>query len=323
MLRGMKLKKEPSIVVIGGGTGTFVVLNALKKHPVHLAAVISMADDGGSTGQLRDQYGVLPPGDVRRALVALSGAEDTMRELFNYRFLGGGLHGHTFGNLFISTLQKVTGDFASAIREAANILNIEGEVVPVTYDDVRLFARLADGKIIRGETNIDIPRTARRAPISEIWLEPEARLNPSVRRVLQNADMIILGPGDIYTSVVPNLLVAGMKEEIQKSPAVKVYACNLMTKTGETDGFKAEDFVKEIEKYLGKNVLDFALFNSKKPAERILKRYRREGAELVEPPRASKSGSKPKFVFANLLETGLFVRHDAKKKLARALLALL
>jgi uncharacterized cofD-like protein len=314
--------KRANIVVIGGGTGTFTVLNSLKIHAVNLTAVISMADDGGSSGLLRDQYGVLPPGDVRRALVALSSSSDTMRELFNYRFMGGGLQGHNFGNLFISVLEKVTGNFASAIREVSSILNIEGEVAPVTYDDVRLFAKLTDGRIIRGETNIDIPRGGKRAPIKEIWLEPEARLNPSVRRVLQSADMILIGPGDIYTSLIPNLLVRGMREEVKKSRAVKVYVANLMTKSGETDNFKAHDFVTEIEKYLGKNVLDFVLFNDKKPAGRILKRYAREGAKFVEPP-TTKAGRKPKFILANLLESGTYIRHDSKKKLAKALLSLL
>jgi uncharacterized cofD-like protein len=310
-----------NIVVIGGGTGTFTVLNSLKKNAVNLTAVISMADDGGSTGLLRDQYGVLPPGDVRRALVALSGSSDTMRELFNYRFTGGGLKGHNFGNLFISVLEKVTGDLASAIREVSSILKIEGEVVPVTYDDVRLFARLADGKIIRGETNIDIAKTKKRAAIRKVWLKPKARLNPRVRRVLRSADMIAIGPGDIYTSLIPNFLVSGMREEVEKSHAIKVYICNLMTKTGETDGFTALDFVKEIEKYLGKNMLDFVLFNNKTPAERILRRYAREGAHFVDPPSGS-TERKPKFILANLLERGGFIRHDTKRKLAKILLSL-
>jgi len=311
-----------SIVVIGGGTGTFTVLAALKKYPVRLAAIVSMADDGGSTGLLRDQYGVLPPGDVRRALVALSESSETMRNLFNYRFTGGGLQGHSFGNLFLTALEKVTGNFASALQEASNILNINGEVAPVTLDDVRLCARLADGKIIRGETNIDIPRSAHRSPIADVWLEPEACMNPSLKRVLKNADLIVIGPGDLYTSIVPNLLVPGVKEEIRKSKAKKVFICNLMTKRGETDGFSGEDFLRVMDKYLGKNILDFAIFNNKKPTERLLRKYRREGAEFVEPPKKEKSGRGTKYVLGNFIDTHGFVRHGPLRKLGKLLVSL-
>jgi uncharacterized cofD-like protein len=311
-----------NIVVIGGGTGTFTVLTALKKHPVHLSAIVSMADDGGSTGILRDQYGVLPPGDVRRALVALSESSETMRDLFNYRFECGGLQGHSFGNLFLTALEKVTGNFSSALQEASNILNINGEVAPVTLDNVRLSARLADGKIIRGETNIDIPRTPHRSPIVEVWLEPEPRMNPSLKRILKNADIIVIGPGDLYTSIVPNLLVPGVKEEVAKSKAKKVFICNLMTKQGETDGFAGNDFLRVVEQYLGKNVLDVAIFNDKRPPERLLRKYRREGAEFVEPPRPRTGKGKPRLMFDDLIDTDKFVRHGPLRKLARILLSL-
>lgn len=311
-----------NIVVIGGGTGTFTVLTALKKYPVHLAAVVSMADDGGSTGILRDQYGVLPAGDVRRALVALSESSDVMRDLFNYRFKGGGLQEHNFGNLFLAALEKVTGDFSSAVREASNILNIDGEVAPVTLDNVRLCARLADGKIIRGETNIDIQRTPHRAPIVEIWLEPEPFMNPSLKRILKNADIIVIGPGDLYTSIIPNLLVPGVKEEIRQSKAKKVFICNLMTKRGETDGFTAKDFLGVMEKYLGKDALDFAVFNNKRPPERLLRKYRREGAEFVEPPAAENGHRKPKYIFGDFIDTDKFVRHGPLRKLGKLLASL-
>jgi uncharacterized cofD-like protein len=311
-----------NIVTIGGGTGTFTVLTALKKYPVHLTAVVTMADDGGSTGILRDQYGVLPPGDVRRALVALSDSSETMRNLFNYRFKGGGLQGHSFGNLFLTALEKVTGNFASALQEASNILNINGEVAPVTLDDVRLCARLADGKIIRGETNIDIPRVAHRSPIKEVWLEPEARMNPSLKRILKNADMIIIGPGDLYTSIIPNFLVPGVKEEIKRSKAKKVFICNLMTKKGETDGFSGKDFLDVLEKYAGKNVFDFAIFNNKKPPERFLRKYRREGAEFVAPPPPLASGRKPRYILGDFIDTDKVVRHGPLRKLGKLLISL-
>jgi uncharacterized cofD-like protein len=311
-----------NIVTIGGGTGTFTVLTALKKYPVHLTAIVSMADDGGSTGLLRDQYGVLPAGDVRRALVALSESSDTMRNLFNYRFKGGGLQGHSFGNLFLMALEKVTGSFASALEEASHILNINGEVAPVTLDDVRLCARLANGTIIRGETNIDIPRAPHRSPIEDVWLEPDARMNPSLRRILKNADLIVIGPGDLYTSVIPNLLVPGVKEEIGRSKAKKVFICNLMTKQGETDGFSGEDFLNILGKYLGKNILDFAIFNDKKPSERLLRRYRREGAEFVAPPAARSGGRGMKYILGDFIDTNDFVRHGPLRKLGKLLISL-
>ena len=314
----MKIK---NIVTIGGGTGTFTVLSGLKTFPLNLSAIVSMSDDGGSTGMLRDQYGVLPPGDIRRALVALSESSETLRDLFNYRFEEGGLHGYNFGNLFLAALEKVTCDFTSAIREASNLLSINGEVVPVTLDDVRLYAKLIDGKILRGETRIDIPRTANRPKIETVWLEPTARINPSVRRVLHVADLIIIGPGDLYTSIIPNLLVKGMPEVIRDSKAKKVYIGNIMTKQGETDDFKAEDFVTEVEKYLGQGILDYALFNKKRPKPSTLARYRKKGAHFIDAGTINLKSKKPKYLKADLLDPGPFIRHSPKK-LAEAILAL-
>ena len=346
-MRPTKKSKTKNVVVIGGGTGTFTVLSALKDYHLHLTAIVSMADDGGSTGALRDQYGVLPPGDIRRALVALS-ASDTLRDLFNYRFLKGDLAGHNFGNIFLSALEQVKGNFALAVDEASRVLNIKGKVLPVTLDNVRLCARLADGKIINGETNIDIPRSKIRARISEIWLNPAARVNPEAKKAVLTADLIVIGPGDLYTSLIPNLLVKGLPEAIKKSRAKKVFVCNLMTKYGETNGFKAEDFAQKIEKYLGRGVLDFAIFNNKKPHPKILARYRKEGAEFIEPPkppptpafvrRGAKENSLPpyeggreglgvkylpKYILADLLDNGPFIRHNPRQKLARALTRLL
>ena len=310
------------VVVIGGGTGTFTVLSALKKYPLHLSVIVSMADDGGSTGMLRDQYGVLPPGSVRQSLVALSDSESILRELFSYRFNEGGLHGHNFGNLFLTALEKITGDFTLALREASIILNVNGEVVPVTLDDVRLYAELEDGKMLRGETQIDIPKSANRTPIKKVWLQPEAKMNPSVRRVLHHADLIVIGPGDLYTSVIPNLLVKGVSEAIRASKAKKVYITNTMTKFGETSGFSGKDFVEKTEEYLGKKVLDYVIFNNKKPAASVLKKYKKERAELVSIEGLNLKNKKPKYIFADLLDPGALIRHN-QKKLAKVILSLL
>lgn len=314
-------KKLKHFVVIGGGTGTFTVLSALKKYPVYLSAIVSMADDGGSTGILRDQYGVLPPGDVRRALVALSEDSGTLRKLFNFRFKNGDFAGHNFGNLFLSALEKIKGNFVGALEEASKILNVKGSVIPVTLDNVRLCACLEDGTIIKGETNIDIPGSRSLSPIDKIWLSPEAQINPSARKAILDADVIVMGPGDLYTSIIPNLLVRGMPEAISASKAKKAYICNLMTKFGETQNFISDDFVREIEHYLEKGILDVVVFNKKKPLKRILEQYRQEKSEFVEISQASSIKNQPHFILANLIDRGTLVRHDPKK-LAQILLKL-
>lgn len=315
--------------MIGGGTGTFAVLSALKDCPLNLTAIVSMADDGGSTGALRDQYGVLPPGDIRRALVALSQESQTLRDLFNYRFGNGDLSGHSFGNIFLSALEKLSGNFALAVKEASRVLNLKGSVLPVTLNNVRLYARLADGEVLKGETNIDIPRAGPyvRARISKVWLNPHAKINPEARSAILSADLIVVGPGDLYTSLIPNLLVRGVPEAIKKSCAKKVFVCNLMTKYGETHGFRAEDFVAEIEKYLGRDVLDYAVFNSKKPRAKTLTRYKKERAMFIEPPNIKHSmfdkNRNPKYILADLLNDGPFIRHSPRQKLAKVLISLL
>lgn len=317
-------KRRKNFVVIGGGTGTFTVLDALKKYPVNLTAIVSMADDGGSTGVLRDQYGALPPGDVRRALVALSEESDIMRKLFEYRFGNGDFAGHSVGNLFLSALEKIMGNFAGAVEEASKILNVKGNVIPVTLDNIRLCAELCDGTLIKGETNIDIPKSGeQRSPIKKIWLEPKAKLYDAARKAILNADVIVIGPGDLYTSLIPNLLVSGVPEAIAKSKAKKIFVCNLMTKFGETDGFTAEHFVWDIQKYVGEEVFDFVLCNTKRPNVKILTDYKKDDSEFVSPPTPPVFKiKKPKYVFCDLLLEGQLVRHDSKK-LAKALLSLL
>jgi uncharacterized cofD-like protein len=311
------------IVVIGGGAGNFVVLSALRRHPVWLSSIVSMADSGGSTGKLRDQYGVLPPGDIRRSLVALSDAGQTLRDLFNYRFATGDLKEHSFGNIFLSALEKITGSFDRAVAEASRILNIKGSVIPVTLDNVHLCARLANSLVVKGEANIDIPKHDPQIPIEEVWLSPEAKINPEAGKAILSADMIIIGPGDIYTSLVPNLLVKGVVGAIRKSKAKKVYVCNLMTKFGETHGFKAQDFVDAIERYLGKNVLDCAVFNDKKPPAAVARRYLEENSHFVDVSGLDLEHKKPRYILADLLDSGRFVRHNPRKKLAGVLMQLL
>jgi uncharacterized cofD-like protein len=312
----MSLSRK-KIAVLGGGTGVFTVLTGLKRYFSHLTAIVTMADDGGSTGKLREEFGILPPGDIRRSLIALSSSDDKiLSDLFSYRFTEGkGLAGHSFGNLMLAALERITGSFEEAVDAAAKILSVEGEVIPVTLDNIRLNALLEDGAVVVGEGKIDRP-IGGRSRIAHIWLEPLAQINPRARRSLLEADAIIIGPGDLYTSLLPNLLVAGVSEALRGTRAKVIYIVNVMTKRGETDGFRASDFLSGLEEYLGKNVIDTILVNDQHPTPARLKPYLAEGAALVEADIASET--QPQVVNADLIRSEGFVRHDPGK-LARAI----
>jgi uncharacterized cofD-like protein len=269
------MKRRFNVVTIGGGTGTFVVLSGLKKYPINLSAIVSMMDSGGSAGRLRDQLGVLPPGDLRQALIALSQSEEIWRDLFTYRFEKGDLKGHTFGNIFLSSLEMISGSLDKSIDLASHILDTVGEVVPVTFTKCTLCARYKDGKELKGESLIDIA-LKKRPRITYMCLEPEAKPNPNALDKIKKADFIILGPGDLYTSTIPNLLVDGVAEEIRKSKAKKIYVSNLMTKLGETDDYKVSDHVEELKNYLGGDV-DYIVVNTKSPQKDILDWYYKAG----------------------------------------------
>jgi uncharacterized cofD-like protein len=314
-----KNSSEKRIVVIGGGTGVFTVLSGLREHFKNLTAIVTMADDGGSTGLLREEFGILPPGDIRRALIALSASDNkTLSELFNYRFKeGSGLAGHNFGNLMITALERITGSFEKAIKEAAKILSVQGSVVPVTLKPVRLMAQLEDGTVVRGETNIDIPLHDGRLKIRRVWLEPAAPLNPEARRVIMAADLVVIGPGDLWTSIMPNLVVYGMRQALKESKAKKLYVVNVMTKHGETNGYRASDFLRAIEDHLGKGVINYVLMNNKRPTATRLKPYIREHAEFVVPDIES-SSKHPVPITADLIRPRGFIRHDPAK-LARVI----
>jgi uncharacterized cofD-like protein len=273
----MAAKKRKNIVVIGGGTGTFTVLSGLKKYPYNLTAIVTMSDDGGSTGILRDELGVLPPGDVRTCLVALSSSDKLMRTLMNYRFDNGKLKGHSFGNLLLSALEKITGSFDEAVEKASEVLRIRGRVVPATLDKVRLVARVGT-RIIRGEEKIQ--NSHLNGSLKKLWLEPHGRANPKAIAAIRSADIIIIGPGNLYASLVPNLLVRGIPEAIGKSKAKKIFICNLMTKTEHTHGWSVADYVRSIEAYLG-SPIDIVVYNNKKPRPAILSKYAREGDTLT------------------------------------------
>ena len=273
----MATKDRKNVVVIGGGTGTFTVLTGLKKYPFNLTAIVSMADDGGSTGALRDELGVLPPGDVRQCLVALSSSDTLMRALMNYRFESGQLKGHNFGNLLLSALEKTTGSFDNAVEKASDILRIRGRVVPATLDKVTLVAKLGK-RTVRGEQAIR--DTKLNGTPLKLSLSPRGRANPKALSAIRSADAIVIAPGSFYTSIIPDLLVRGIPEAIAKSQQKKIYLCNLMTHAEHTKDFTVADFTEKMEKYL-KSPINAVIYNNKLPSAELLKRYARKGDKPI------------------------------------------
>ncbi len=269
----MSATKRKKIVVIGGGSGTFTVLSGLKKYPLDLTAIVAMSDSGGSTGMLRDELGVLPPGDVVRCLVALSREDALMRALMDYRFDGGKLKGHRFGNLLLSALEKTTGSFDKAIEKASDILRTNGRVIPSTLDKVNLVAHVGN-RIVKTEEKIQM--TKLNGSLKKLYLEPAGRANPKALKAISEADAIVIGPGGFYSAIAPNLLVRGIPEAIRKSKAKKIFICNLMTKKEHTHDFSVAAYTYDLEKYLGGKV-DAVIFNNRMPSDTILKRYAREG----------------------------------------------
>jgi uncharacterized cofD-like protein len=305
------------VVVIGGGTGNFVVLSGLKKYPLDLTAIVSMADDGGSTGILRDELGVLPPGDVRQCLVALSNSSRLMRSLMNYRFENGGLGGHSFGNLLLSALEKVTGSFEKAVEEAGKILYIKGKVIPVTTHQTRLKMVLKNSKILEGEKEVYLSQEIDQG-YRTIYLEPFPKVNPRVIEEIGSADLVVIGPGGLHTSLIPNLLVEGVGEAVCKSGAKKVFVVNLMNRKGQTTHFKASDYLNELIRFIGKDPFDYILINIQKPQKALIEVYAAEG-NLVENDlkdgraiTAEMLGGLPEDPKKDLMKRSL-IRHDSKK----------
>src|SRR3989344_6052398 len=268
------------VVIFGGDTGTFVVLSGLKKYRLDISVIVSMMDSGGSTGRLRDQLGVLPPGDFRQCLVALSEASELWRTLFLYRFETGDLKGHNFGNIFITALEKITKNYQEVVSTASFILKTKGKVIPVTFDKVHLCVQYDDGGVIETEDRIE--HEARAGKIKKAYLVPQARANEKAVKAISDADYLIFGPGDLYTSLIPNLLVGGISEAITRSHAKIIMIANLMTKKGQTTHYTMSEHVRDLEKYLGKKI-DIIVANSKKIEQAHLDYYAKFGeAEVVD-----------------------------------------
>jgi uncharacterized cofD-like protein len=312
-----------NVVIIGGGTGTFTLLSGLRKFPSNNTVIVSSADDGGSTGVLRKELGVMPPGDIRQCLVGLSYTQDEMKELFNFRFDKGSLAGHSVGNIILAALEKIAGT-EEGVNLASKMLNVRGQVLPVSLTSTVLSAKLASGKTLLGEHNIDDQNPKGKAsPIKALKLS-SAKVNPKVLAAIKSADAIVFGPGDLFTSILPNILVKGVAEAINKSSAKKILVTNIMTKFGQTDGFAASDFVKVLEKYLGGKI-DFVLANNKSPAADVLKKYLAEKAKFVDVDIKALAETKVEAIAADLLSNGIikkkagdklkrsFLRHDSDK----------
>lgn len=314
------LVRGPRVVALGGGTGLPATLRGLKNYTANISAVVTVADDGGSSGRLRTEFGILPPGDIRNCLIALADIEPLMERLFQYRFTGGeGLSGHPFGNLFILAMTEATGDFYQAVRAASEVLAVRGRVLPSTLDHVLLRAQLADGRMVSGESAIGKAGSA----IRRVFLdradggEPISALD-DVIAAIQEAELIVLGPGSLYTSIIPNLLVPGVADAIRQSSALKIYVCNVMTEPGETDGFKVSDHIKAMIDHAGYGVMDICLVNTRAVPARVRELYREQGAEpVVLDPAAHRLGVQ--VVARDLLRVeGDYVRHDPEK-LAQAI----
>lgn len=274
-------KHDVRIAVIGGGTGSFTLLNALKKYTKQIAAIVNMVDDGGSTGVLRDELGTLPPGDVRQCLVALSDSPK-IRDLFNYRFSEGTLEGHAFGNLLLTALEKINGNFSEAVETASEILRIRGKVIPATLDNVRLKMGWSDASVIlNGERVIStdyFKRDPRKAVLS---LVPIAKANPLALAAIKQADIVVIAPGDLYSSLGPLLIVDGIGEALNQTDAICVYVSNLVTKQGQTEKFTVSDHAAEIERFAKADFLDYVLYNVQRPSRTVANRYKGEDAYLV------------------------------------------
>ena len=273
------LSRGPRIVAVGGGTGLSVLLSGLKEYTSNITAIVTVADDGGSSGRLRQQFDMLPPGDIRNCLVALADAPTLMRDLFQFRFdTNSELSGHSFGNLFITVMTRLTGDFEKAIKETSKVLALRGQVIPSSLNNVVLVAEHKDGSSTEGEDMI--PKAHK--PIKKVYLKPEGALaTPDAIKAVQEAQMIILGPGSLYTSIVPNLLVKEISDAIAASAAIKVYVCNVMTQPGETDGYSASDHIRVLIAHSNPRVLDYCIVNTGEVPQEILKRYAQQNSYLV------------------------------------------
>lgn len=313
-----KLNRGPAVTVIGGGTGLSVLLRGIKSVTSNITAIVTVADDGGSSGRIRQDLGIIPPGDLRNCLVALADTEPLMEKLFQHRFSGGGLAGHSFGNLFIAAMTEVLGDVEKALKESSKVLAVRGQVLPASTEAVRLAAEMEDGSIVEGESNIPLAHKR----IRQVFLRPrDATPVKSALEAIREADAVILGPGSLYTSVLPNLLVKEVADVLRQTSAVKIYICNVMTQPGETDGYTAADHVQAILDHVGPGAIDYVVVNSQDVAENLRAVYADQGAYPVVADIEAIEAKGIKVEAANIISETNLVRHDPVK-LSRTIISM-
>lgn len=276
------LVKGPKIVVIGGGTGLSTMLRGLKMYTSNITAIVTVADDGGGSGDLREDLGILPPGDIRNCILALADTEPLMEDLLQYRFKDGRLKNQSFGNLFLAAMDGISDNFEDAVQKMSSVLAVTGKVIPVTLENMRLRALLENGDIVEGESQIPEEALIQKSKIKKLMIEPEDAepLNEAISAI-READAIIMGPGSLYTSVLPNLLVRKIASNIRRSNALKIYISNIMTQPGETDNFKVSDHLKTLYKHCGRDIVDYVIANIQKIPKNLLAKYKEEGSEAV------------------------------------------
>lgn len=305
------LGRGPKIVAVGGGTGLSVLLSGLKEYTSNITAIVTVADDGGSSGRLRQQFDILPPGDIRNCLVALADAPALMRELFQFRFdQNSEFSGHSFGNLFITVMTQLTGDFEKAIKETSRVLALRGQVIPSTLNNVVLVAEHKDGSTTEGEDKI--PKSG--IPINKVYLKPfESTATPEALKAIEEAQIIVLGPGSLYTSIIPNLLINEITEAIVSSAAIKIYVCNVMTQPGETDGYKVSEHIKILIRHSHPRIFDYCIVNTGEIASDIRKRYEQEDSHPVVNDTKKIESMGYRVIEDDIIVANNVVRHDPLK----------
>lgn len=309
----MKKNSNPKIVVVGGGTGLSTMLRGLKKYTDNITAIVTVADDGGGSGVLRDDLGILPPGDIRNCILALAETEPLMENLLRYRFSEGSLSGQSFGNLFLAAMNGICGNFEEAVKNVSDVLKVRGTVLPVTLEDVHINAHLCDGSVIEGECNISNGIKLGNKRIKRIELVPEnAVILPDAEKAIEEADLIVLGPGSVYTSVIPNLIVKGVTEAIMKASAKVVYVCNIMTQPGESDKMTAFDHVRAIYNHSCEDIIDVCVVNVQPLSDEMEKNYNIGNSESVYVDEEEFAKNNIKLIKGNFIfiNDKNYIRHD-------------
>ncbi|WP_294405760.1 YvcK family protein [uncultured Clostridium sp.] len=309
------LVKGPKIVVIGGGTGLSTMLRGLKYYTSNITAIVTVGDDGGGSGDLREDLGMLPPGDIRNCILALADTEPLMEDLLQYRFKDGRLKNQSFGNLFLAAMAGISDNFEEAVQKMSSVLAVTGKVIPVTLDNMKLIAKLQNGNIVEGESQIPEEAVRQNSRIEELMINPEnAKALKEALTAIKEADAIVMGPGSLYTSITSNLLVKDISKAVRKSNAIKIYISNIMTQPGETTGFKVSDHLKVLRKYGGKDIVDYVIVNTGEITEELKEKYSQEGAELVKLDVEDIKAIGIKIVGENLVKINNgTVKHDSDK----------